>query len=129
GEWVQTLQAGSTRGMSESDAYLQGNPIDQVALGGLLAAAIGVLFVRRSQVVELIKTNWVIFLYIFYCLASAVWSDFPAVSLRRWNRSLGDFVMIMVVLTDRSKLIAIKRFLLRAGFVLVPLSILFIRYI
>lgn len=128
GEWVQVLQAGSSRGVSAGDAYLQGNPVDEIVLGGLIALGVVVLFGRHRQVKKLIFRNAPIFLYCFYCGVSLLWSDYPAVVFRRWNRALGDFVMIMVVVTDPDKLAALKRFLARTGFVLVPLSLLFIRY-
>src|SRR5580658_3244028 len=128
GEWVQTLQAGSSRYVSQGDAYLQGNPIDQIVLGGLIGIGIMVLFARHRQVKHLVMRNAPIFLYLFYSGASTVWSDYPSVVLRRWNRSVGDFVMIMIVLTDPDKLTALKRFLARPSFILLPLSLLFIRY-
>jgi O-antigen ligase len=67
-------------------------------------------------------------LFFFYCLVSIAWSDFADVAFKRWVKALGDVVMVLVVLTDANPVVAIKRFLARVGFVLVPVSILFIKY-
>jgi exopolysaccharide production protein ExoQ len=127
GEWVQTLSGGQMD-ISHGDAYLEGSPVDRNVLGALIALGIIVLIARRRQVGALLRNNAPILLYLFYCAASVLWSDYPGVGIRRWNRALGDFVMVMVVLTDPNRLAAIKRFLSRTGFVLIPLSVLFIRY-
>jgi len=111
-----------------SDAYMDGNPIDRNALGTLIALGLVILLSRNRQVVALLSKNAPLLLYFSYCGVSVLWSDFPAVGFRRWPRALGDFVMIMVILTDPDWFAAIKRLLKRAGFVLIPLSILFIRY-
>jgi exopolysaccharide production protein ExoQ len=67
-------------------------------------------------------------LYFVYCLVSILWSDFPFVGLKRWIRAIGDIVMVLVVLTDRDWLLARKRVYAWAAFVLLPVSVLLIRY-
>ena len=126
GEWVQILSSGATVGGSE--AYIEGNPIDRDVLGGLIVLGIIVLFTRQRQVVALLRGNAFICLYFLYCGVSIFWSDFPGVAFRRWPRALGDLVMMLVVLSEPDWLAGLKRLLTRTGFVLVPLSILFIRY-
>ena len=41
---------------------------------------------------------------------------------------MGDLAMVLVVLTDPDPKLAFKRLLTRAGFLLVPLSVLLIKY-
>src|SRR5207245_5984594 len=53
---------------------------------------------------------------------------YPSIALKRWIRFLGDFMMVLIVLTDSERSPAVKRLLARVGFVLVPLSILLIKY-
>ena len=113
---------------TDADRYLEGNPVDRNVLSGLLALGIMVLVRRRHHVAAVVRANAFIFLYFAYCAASVLWSDHPDVALRRWTRALGDLVMVLVVVTDLDRLTALKRLLTRAGFLLVPLSILLIRY-
>jgi O-antigen ligase len=50
------------------------------------------------------------------------------VAFKRWIKELGDVVMVLVVVTDPAPTTALKRLFVRSGFVLIPLSILLIRY-
>jgi exopolysaccharide production protein ExoQ len=113
---------------SGGDAYIEGNPIDRNVLAGLIAIGIFVLFQRRRKVGELLRANAPILLFFAYCLVSVLWSDFPFVGLKRWVRGIGDVVMVLVVLTDGDWRAARDRVLAWAGFVVLPLSVLFIRY-
>jgi exopolysaccharide production protein ExoQ len=113
---------------AESEKYVEGNAVDQVILGGLVVLGVIVLVRRRVQLWSVIQSNAAIILYFLLCGLSVLWSDYPSVSSRRWVKSLGDLVMVLVVLTDADRLLAIKRFLSRAGFLLVPISVLLINY-
>jgi O-antigen ligase len=50
------------------------------------------------------------------------------VAFKRWIKVVGDFVMVLIVLTDSDPTVSLSQFLARPGFALVPLSILLIRY-
>src|SRR5207248_2167603 len=47
---------------------------------------------------------------------------------KRWNKAVGDWVMILIVWTDPQPLAALKRMLAMTGYVLIPISILFVKY-
>jgi len=138
--WVPTiwlLNAGS-RNISEwtntgpgafsVDRYLEGNPIDRNFQTAILALALAVLISRRERIGRILRKNIPIALFILYCLISVLWSDFPAVSFKRWTKLAGDFMMVMIIVTEPVPRAAIRQILLRTGCLLVPLSILFIRY-
>src|SRR5437899_1272795 len=112
----------------QTNRYLEGNPLDRAFLTALLLVAVLVLVRRGSRVFALLKANLPILLYFLYCGISFMWSDYPDVSFKRWFRALGDVVMILVVLTDADWYVALKRLLTRVGFMVIPLSALFIRY-
>ena len=114
--------------ISQEQQYMDGSPLDRNVYLALLITGAIVLFSRRTSVLRLLRANGPILLFVLYCAISVSWSDYPDVALRRWIKSLGDYVMILIVLTDRDWLGAVKRVLARAGFVLLPLSILFIKY-
>jgi exopolysaccharide production protein ExoQ len=59
---------------------------------------------------------------------SVLWSDFADVSFRRWIKAIGDLVMVLIVVTDAQPLEAFKRLISRLGFLLLPTSVLLIKY-
>ena len=129
GEWLHGGSSGGSGSASDlSGAYMEGSPLDRAFLSALLAVAVIVLIGRRTKVARLLRSNIPILLFFGYCGLSALWSDFPDVSFKRWFRAVGDVVMVLVVLTDPDWLDAPRRLLARLGFLLVPLSILLIRY-
>jgi exopolysaccharide production protein ExoQ len=113
---------------SQADQYLEGSPLDRAVLTFVLALGVIVLLQRTGRVGAFLRSNLPILLYFLYCGISCIWSDYPDVSVKRWFRSMGDVVMVLVVLTDPNWLVAIRRLLARIGFVIIPLSVLFIRY-
>jgi len=110
------------------DQYLEGSPLDRNVFIGLLALGVIVLVTRKRKVGTLLRANGAILLFLSYSAVSVTWSDYPEVAFKRWIKFLGDFVMILIVLTECDYLNAIKRVLARAGFVLLPLSVLLIKY-
>ena len=123
GEW---LQLGGPSG--NSDAYIDGNPIDRNLLSLFIGLGLVILYLRRRKVGALLRANLPLILYFSYCLLSICWSDYPMTGLKRWVRAVGDIVMVLVVLTERDWFLARKRLYAWAGFLLLPLSLLLIRY-
>jgi len=107
---------------------LDGNPLDAAFLGVLLIAAICVLVHRGRRIFTFLNANWPILIYFFFCLLSVCWSDFPAVAFKRWIKAVGDVVMILIVVTDDQPVAALSRLFSRTSFILLPLSLLFIKY-
>ena len=122
--WTQAPLDASTR----ADSYMEGSPLDRSILIVLIAMALVTLWRRRETTGALLRRNAPIILFLLYCLVSVSWAEFPVVSFKRWVRAAGDVMMILVLLTDRNPEIAFKTTLSRIGFLLVPLSILFIRF-
>ena len=109
--------------------YLDGSPpLDTGIYIGLLAAGVISLATRRREVVNVLRRNRVIVLFFLYCAVSTLWSDYTGVSFKRWIKALGDLVMVLVILTDSNPSAALKRLVARVGFVLIPASVLLIKY-
>ena len=123
GQW---LNMGSP--MDQGARYMEGDPIDRLVLGTLMALALMVLFTRRRQVAVLLQASMPVLLFFAYCGLSCVWSDYPDVAFKRWFRALGDVLMVLVMLTDTDWLLAVKRVISRVAFLLFPASVLLIRY-
>ena len=122
-EWLQPQPLIPT-----ASQYVEGSPVDRIVLGVLMAAGLIVLLCRSQRVLRFLKANWPVLLFFAYCAVSCLWSDFPGVALKRWVRASGDLIMVLIVLTDRESLAALKRIIVRAGFLLIPLSILLIEF-
>lgn len=101
---------------------------DQLFAATLILLGAIVLIRRRRDVRGLLKASWAIALYYFFCLFSLLWSDFPAWGFKRWVRGLGDLIMVLIVVTDTQPKAALKSLLSRVGFVLLPASVLLIKY-
>ena len=136
--WIPTLWLfiGATRNLSEwlhlsgssGAQYQEGNSVDQVALSALLVLALIVVVSRGQRAWNILQSNFPILLYFLYCGISILWSDFPEVAGKRWFRATGDVLMVLVVLSDPNWVTAVRRVLSRIAFVVMPVSILFIRY-
>ncbi len=120
-QWLQYSGSGA-------DQYLEGSPLDRAVLSAVLALGLVVLFSRAGRTSLLLRSNLPILIYFFYCGISFIWSDFPDVSFKRWFRAMGDVVIVLIVLSDLDWVAAMRRLLTRVGFVVAPLSIVFIRY-
>ena len=119
---------GMTPAMDRAEAYIEGSPIDRAVFMALLVAGLGVLVGRAERVGPLLRRNAPIVLFFSYCAVSVAWSDFPFVAFKRWTKALGDVAMILVILTDPKPMRALRWLMTRLGYVLFPLSVLFIRY-
>ena len=110
------------------DQYLEGSPLDGALFTVLEIVGLIVLAGRGRQVGAILRRNGPILLFYLYCAVSILWSDYSFVASKRWMKYVADLVMVLIVLTDTDPSAAIKRFLARTGFLLVPLSVLLITY-
>jgi exopolysaccharide production protein ExoQ len=115
-------------GTSGIDAPDEGSPIDAVVFFSLIVAGFYVLSRRRVNLSEFARNNRWLALFFIYCLVSVVWSDFPFIAFKRWIKILGHPTMALIVLTEPNPEEAVRRLLKRTAYVLVPLSICFIKY-
>jgi len=105
-----------------------GSPLDATFYSVLIAAGIYVLYKRRVNLPEFFRNNRWITLYLAYCLLAVLWSDFPFVSFKRWIKLLGDPAMALILLTEPEPMEALIRLIKRCAYVMLPLSICFIKY-
>jgi O-antigen ligase len=106
----------------------EGSPVDAVAYFTLIAAGIIILAKRRIMLGEIIGNNRLLAIFFIYCFAAIFWSDFPFVAFKRWIKILGNPIMVMVLLTEPDPAEAFIRLMKRCAYVLVPVSILLIKY-
>jgi O-antigen ligase len=112
------------------DNNLNGSPIDAVFFLVLLILALCVLFNRGRRTLTFLNTSLPkpVLIYFVFCLLSVSWSDYPVPAVKKWIKAAGDLAMILIVLTDEQPVAALRRLYSRTGFILLPLSLLFIKY-
>ena len=113
-----------------SDSQIEGSPIDGAFFAVLLIAALCVLVQRGSRTVTFLNVYLPkpILIYFVFCLVSVCWSDYPFPALKKWVKAVGDVAMVLIVLTDEQPVAALRRLFSRVGFILLPISLLFIKY-
>lgn len=123
-EWFTQPMAGSV----QASAYDEGNPIEAVISLLLIIGGLAILTQRRVRVSWLVRDNiWLIVFYFFWLL-SASWSDYPVITIKRLIKDLGNVVMVLVVLSDKEPVMAMKAVLVRVAYVCIPMSVLLVRY-
>ncbi len=118
-------------GMQSGDAAAltqEGSPLDVLVALGLMIAGIVVLMKRQAAIARLLQANAAVMPFLMYCAISCSWSDDPIIAFKRWFRFLGTFITVLVILTDSDPSRALKWALTRVGFLLIPISVLLIKY-
>jgi O-antigen ligase len=111
-----------------AEAMEEGDPLNRAVYFALILLAIGILISRSFKWGEFFARNLALTAFLSFALLSVLWSDFPDVAFKRWFRDLGNYLMILVVLSDPLPLEAVRTLLRRLCFLLVPLSVLLVKY-
>ena len=109
-------------------AYLEGSPFDRNIFTALIGVGLFTLLRREVNWSDLLGRNKWIFSFFLYCGMSIMWSDFPVVTGKRWLKGIGALVMVLLVITDRDHLEALKALIRRWAYVLLPMSVVLIKY-
>jgi len=117
---------GTTAAATES--VLEGSFIDRSFYLFLIMVGVLILSRRRIEWHRVVHAcRWLLLLYGYYLL-STLWSDYTYVSFKRWFKDAGDIVMILVLLTEADPVEAVRAVFIRCVYVIVPVSVLFIKY-
>lgn len=128
-DWLAIwVGGGRATGPIGLDAQLEGSPVDAMVFMVLTAGAIAVLLVRRRSTLGLLSSSLPVLIFFLYCAVSCLWSPFPDVAFKRWIKDVGDLSMALVIATDPEPMEALFRVFSRVGFVLLPYSIMLMRY-
>jgi exopolysaccharide production protein ExoQ len=107
---------------------LDGSPMDAAIFEALIAVGVIVLFMRRNRTITVLKESGPVLIYFLYCMTSTAWSPIPGPAFKRWIKDVGDLVMVLIIVTDAQPMAALRRLYSRVGFILLPVSIVLIRY-
>jgi exopolysaccharide production protein ExoQ len=134
--WIPTLWVGiiSSRplsmwlGFGGGASTMEGSPVDSLVFFVLIISGLFVLASRRLAWPLVISQNWAVFLFYAFLLVSVLWANSSFVSFKRWVKEFGNIVMVLVILTELNPQQAIRAVFVRCAYLLLPLSLVFIRY-
>ena len=121
-QWLGIQSASLTQALEE------GSALDRTIECFIIALAIGILLSRSFPWHRVFIHNAALIAYLSFALFSILWSDFAWVSFKRWFRDLGNYIVILIVLSDPRPAEAVCTVLRRVAYLLIPLSILLIKY-
>ena len=111
-----------------AQALQEGNPLDRIIFFVLIFLAVVILASRSFQWGTFFARNTALAAFILFALLSVLWSDFPFVAFKRWFRDLGNYLAVLVVLSDPRPLAAVRAVLRRLCYATISLSVLLIKY-
>lgn len=116
-------------GLSGGGSDLDGNPFDMAIYIVEIWISIVILGRRGIRWGQFIEANKCIFLFYAFLLITLLWAPFPFVVVKRWCKDIGAIPIILLILSDEDPLAAAEAVFLRCAYVLLPLSVVFCKYI
>jgi exopolysaccharide production protein ExoQ len=77
----------------------------------------------------IIKNNKALFVLYGFALISIIWADAPLIAFKRWTKWFGTLVFVLAILSEADPKGAIRSLVKRSAYGLIPLSILFIKFV
>ena len=112
-----------TGGMDGEDTML-----DKGVFLFLIIAGCVVLSKRRPDWGRMVSRNQWLVIFFVYLGLSIVWSDNPFTAFKRWIKDVGNIIMVLVILSEKDPIVAIRLFLSRCVYLLIPLSVVVVKY-
>jgi len=116
--------------VSAQEVQLDGSPIERTVYLALIFAGLFILSRRKEKlsIPKLVAANRALFLLLGYFALSIVWSDFLFVAFKRYIKTLGMLMMILIIHTEVDPALALRTTARRSGFVLLHLSLMLAKY-
>ena len=105
-----------------------GGVLDPIFQIGLLCFGVITLARRKLNWSAVARRNLWLIVLIGYMLVSVLWSDMPVRSFRSWVKEILAVVMALVIVTQPAPQEALQSLLRRTVYILIPFSILLIKY-
>jgi len=120
--WLGLSYGSGAKGLEE------GSPLDRTIFLLLTLVIFAMLVSRSFQWHKFIAQNSALTFFLAFALLSVAWSDFPLATFKKWFRDVGIFMAALVVLSDPRPLEAVRTVLRRLFYLLIPLSIVLVKY-
>lgn len=111
-----------------SASIADGSFIDRNTYLILIVIGLFILGRRALNWGQAVRENRWLFLFYLFLLISVVWSPFTFISFKRWFKDFGDVIMVMIIVTETNPIEALRGMFVRSVYILVPLSVLFMKY-
>src|SRR5579872_2782466 len=128
GSRTPSMWLGVSHTVDAAQALEQGDPLDRTIFSLLTLTAFAILASRSFKWGNFVRQNSALAFFLMFALLSVAWSDFPLPTFKKWFRDTGVYMAVLVVLSDRCPVEAVRTVLRRVCYLLVPLSILLIKY-
>jgi exopolysaccharide production protein ExoQ len=122
--WVSGGKGFSVEMGNESAA----NPLDQIFNLSVIVASYLVASSRGVSWSRIFKANTAIMLFYLYFAVSIAWSGDPMGSFKRLLKDFSLLFVIGVIASEKDPLEAMRAVYVRCAYVLIPLSVVFIKY-
>lgn len=116
-------------GSGGEDAQLEGNWFDRTFYLIQILGAVAILARRRFDWNSLFRNNTALLILYLYLFLTLFWSGFPFITFKRWFKEVGAIPVMLLILTEEDPIEALKAVFFRCVYVLIPLSVLFIKYV
>jgi O-antigen ligase len=107
---------------------VEGSLIDQAFYLSLTVGAWIVASRRGVKWRNLFIANIALTIFLLYFAVSVFWSNNPEGSFKRWFKLFSLVFVVSVILSEKDPMEAIRAVYVRCAYVLIPLSLVFIRY-
>jgi exopolysaccharide production protein ExoQ len=108
--------------------FLEGSPLDRMFYLSLIIAAFVVLVNRGFSWRSFWAENKPLLCLYLYWVISTTWSDFPLIALKRVIKDFSVVVMVAVFCSEPDPLQSLKACAIRCASILLPASVLVIKY-
>jgi exopolysaccharide production protein ExoQ len=120
--WLGLSSSGGMQALEE------GSPLDRTIFSLLTVACFAILVARSFQWRKFVAQNLALVSFLTFCLLSVAWSDFPLATFKKWFRDAGIYMAVLVILSDPDRIQAMRTVLRRTCYLLIPLSIILVKY-
>ena len=123
-----TLWFGLQGVVVSADNYVEGSPFDRAFYLALILGSGAIATWRNFKWNKFIVANAALTLFYVYFAVSVLWSADPLGSFKRLFKDVGLVVIAAVLMSEKDPLEAIRAVYVRCASVLIPMSVVFIKY-
>lgn len=114
---------------SPSVSDLDGNALDRAFYSALICLSLIVVTRRGVSWSEVFRGNPGLLLFYAFLGITILWATYPFPTFKRWTKEIGAIPVLLVIITDKNPVEAIKVVFTRCAFVIFTLSVMTIKYI